>query len=536
MRNRKQRPIVGLVVLFSLILGTIFPALVMAQNATPDAGTPSAAASEPSEELVPAEAGKTELIIGQAQDVSTLDPQMSTQSNDIYVSFNIFDNLIARDRDLQLQPMLATSWTSLDDTTWEFELRDDVTFHDGTQFTAADVEFTIERTYDPEAETLVATVFSTVEDVVVVDDYTVQFKTKNPDPLLPGRLAFYGGQMMPKAYFEEIGAEEFGINPIGTGPVQFVELERDDHLTLARYDDYWGEPIAFETVTFRPIPEVAARIAALETGEVDIITRVPPDQVEQVRALETARVEQVLYNGLYVLAVNTKAEPLDDPLVKQALAYAIDRQLIVDELWSGQGTVPTGPAVPGDFAFNPDLPVLAYDPDRARELLEEAGYDGEEVIIETTDGYVVNDLPMAEAIAAMWEEVGVTVRLDVIEIAVRSEKNASKSFLGVWWSDPTNTLADPDGMMWRLLAPGGAQDYWRDEEFDALGLEARTSLDPALREANYQRMFDIFLENFPWIPILQPFESYGVANYISWYPYSNQYFNLRAENLQLVTE
>ncbi|MDQ3044170.1 MAG: hypothetical protein M3R06_03325, partial [Chloroflexota bacterium] len=136
MRIRKQRPFVGLVVLISMLLGMIIPAMVAAQNATPSADTPGAAqpsggaASEPSEELVAAAADKTELIIGQAQDVSTLDPQMSTQSNDIYVSFNIFDNLITRDRDLQLQPMLATSWTSIDDTTWEFELREDVTFHD----------------------------------------------------------------------------------------------------------------------------------------------------------------------------------------------------------------------------------------------------------------------------------------------------------------------------------------------------------------------------------------------------------------------
>jgi peptide/nickel transport system substrate-binding protein len=210
--------------------------------------------------------------------------------------------------------------------------------------------------------------------------------------------------------------------------------------------------------------------------------------------------------------------------------------LIIDELWSGQGTVPSQPAVSTDFAYNPELPPLAYDPDRARELLTEAGYDGTPVVFETTDGYVANDRVMAEAIAAMWEEVGVTVDLQVIEVSVRAEKNTNKSFLGVWWSDPTSTLSDPDGMMWRLLGPGGPQDYWRDEEFDRLGAEARSNLDPELREANYHRMFEIMLENLPWIPILQPYESYGVINYVEWYPYSNQYFNLRADNLRLVTE
>ncbi len=522
------RSLLDIVALVALLGGAIAP--VAAQQGAP------IAPSTPSEELVPAPAGKTELVIGQAQDVANLNPQLSTSGNDIYVTFNIFDNLVARDRNLQLQPMLATSWQQVDDLTWEFKLREGVRFHNDEPFGADDVEFTIERTYDPAAETLVSTVFTTVQDVVPVDDLTVQFKMKSPDPLLPGRLAFYGGQIMPKDYFNEVGAERFNQAPIGTGPLRFVERVPDERLTLARNDNYWAEPIAFETVIFRPIPEAAARIAALETGEVDIITKVPTDQVERVAALENARIEQVLYNGLYVIVVNSKVKPLDQPKVKQALSLAIDRQLILDELWAGQGKIPTGPAVEGDFAFNPDLPPFAYDPERARQLLEEAGYNGEEIVFQTTDGYVANDRAMAEAIQAMWQEVGVNVRLEVIEIAVRAENNANKTWQGVWWSDPTNTLADPDGMMWRLLAPGGLQDYWRHPEFDQLGQEARSSLDPALRERNYRRMFEIFLEHLPWLPIVQPYESYGVANYIEWYPYANQYFNLRAENLRLVTE
>jgi peptide/nickel transport system substrate-binding protein len=529
MDRRRFRPVVGAVALL-LLLG-VLPA--RAQDATP-AGTPAIEiATAPSEPLVAPPPGKTELVVAQSADVASLDPQLSTVVNEITVTFNLYDNLLARGRDLTLQPMLATEWNQVDDVTWEFNLREGVTFHNGEPFGADDVEFTIERTYSGEEGITVASVFTTVQDVVVVDDLTVQFITKAPDPLLPGRLAFYGGQIIPKDYFASVGAEQFNLNPVGTGPVSFVEWVPDDHLTLARNDNYWGGPIAFERVTFRPIPETAARIAALETGEVDIITKVPPDQVQQVADLENARAEQVRYNGLYVLAVNSKVPPLDNPLVKQALSLAIDRQAIVDELWSGQGTVATGPVVPGDFAYDPSAPPYPYDPERATQLLEEAGYNDEELIIETTDGAIANDRPMAEAIAAMWEDVGINVRVDVIEPSVRAEKNASKSFLGFWWSDPTSVLNDPDGMMWRLLGPGGAQDYFRDEEWDALGAEAKTSLDPALREANYRRMFEIFNENLPWIPILQPLESYGVANYIDWYPYANQYFNLRTENLGL---
>jgi len=519
----------ALLIFLALVLVlTLAPALgaATAQEASPAAG--------PSEELTPTPADKTELVIGQVADVSTLDPQLSTVANDIFVTFNLFDNLVRRTRDLQLEPMLATEWNQVDDLTWEFKLRDGVTFHNGEAFGADDVEFTIERTYDPEANTRVATVFTTVEDVQVVDDLTVRIVTKAPDPLLPGRLAFYGGQMLPRDYFTEVGAEAFGQEPVGTGPVRFEERVPDERLVLARNDDYWGEPIAFERVVFRPIPETAARIAALEAGEVDLITRVPPDQVQRVADLENARLEQVLYNGLYVLVLNTNQAPLDNQLVRQALAHAIDREAIVEELWSGQGEVPTGPAIPTQFAFDPSLPPLPYDPDRARQLLEEAGYDGTPVVFETTDGSITNDRPMAEAITAMWEDVGVTVDLQVIEASVRAEKNAAKSFLGVFWSDPTDTLGDPDGMMWRLLGPGGPQDYWRQEEWDRLGNEARVSLDPAQREQNYRQMYQIFLENYPWIPVLQPYESYGVANTIEWYPYANQVLDLRADNLRRV--
>jgi len=506
------------------------PVLARAQEATP------ATAPTPSEPLSATPADKTELVIGQVADVSTLDPQLSTVANDVFVTFNLFDHLVRRTRELQLEPMLATEWSQVDDLTWEFKLREGVVFHNGEPFGADDVKFTIDRTYDPEAATRVASVFTTIAEVQVVDDLTVRFVTKAPDPLLPGRLAFYGGQMMPKDYFAEVGAEAFGQAPVGTGPVRFVERVPDERLVLERNAEYWGEPIAFERVVYRPIPEASARIAALETGEVDLITRVPPDQVARVSELENARVEQVLYNGLYVLVVNTNQPPLDDPLVRQALAYAIDRDAIVEALWNGQGTIPSGPSIPTQFAFNPDLPPLPFDPERAVQLLEEAGYDGTPVVIESTNGSITNDRPMAEAIAAMWEEVGVTVDLQIIESSVRAEKNTAKSFLGVFWSDPTDTLTDPDGMMWRLLGPGGPQDYWRQEEWDALGAEARTSLDPAQRQANYYRMYEIFLENYPWIPVLQPFESYGVANTIEWYPYANQILDLRADNLALVAE
>jgi peptide/nickel transport system substrate-binding protein len=503
--------------------------------ATPAATTASAAGLPTANPArFPAPAGKKEITFVQGPDIVTLDPHLSTAGNDTNATFNIFDNLVFRDVNNQLQPMLATEWTTTGDTQWTFKLRKDVTFHNGDPFTAADVKFTIERTYDPAAKTLVATVFTTIDKIETPDDYTVVFNTKQPDPLLPARLAFYGGQIMPAKYFQQVGAG-FADKPVGSGPYKFVEQVKDDRVVLEANSAYWGGAPTVSRVTIKPRPETAARIASLISGESDLAANIPPDQTDQVNRSGKTRTEPALYAGLWVLGVNSKVAPLSNKLVKQALALAVDRQSIIKEIFRGQGLVPNGGIAAGDFAYDGTLPPLAYDPTKAKALLKQANYYDEEIIIETTQGYIANDRQMAEAIVQMWKDVGINAKAELIEISVRAQKNASKSFKGMWWTDPTSTVLDPDGMMWRLLGPGASQDYWRDEEWDKLGAEARTSLDANLRLKDYKRMNEIFRENFPWIPVLQPVISYGAANYVNFRYYSNGYLNLRKENLNLVT-
>jgi peptide/nickel transport system substrate-binding protein len=186
-----------------------------------------------------------------------------------------------------------------------------------------------------------------------------------------------------------------------------------------------------------------------------------------------------------------------------------------------------------DNHFDPTLPPLAYDPKEARERLKKAGYKGEEIFFETTVAYMSQDKAMAEAVAAMWKDVGVNVKVEVIEYSVRAQKGREKSFKGVWWSDPTSTLGDPDGMLWRLLGPGGPMDYWRDAKFDELGNAARFSVDEKFRGEAYRDITKIFLENLPWIPVLQPYEDYGLQKYVDWTPNPNQQFEIRKFNLKL---
>jgi peptide/nickel transport system substrate-binding protein len=476
---------------------------------------------------------KKELVTAQGGDVSKFDPHFSTSSQDIRVSFNLFDNLTSRHPDGKLYPALATDWKLEGQTTWRFKLRQGVKFHNGDPFTSADAKFSLERTYDPNVKTMVATVFTTIDRIEAPDPYTLVIHTKKPDPLLPARLGFYGGQIVPKKYVESVGNDTFNAQPVGTGPVSFKSWVKDDKAVLDANAGYWGGKIDVDHWIVRAVPETAPRIAALLKGEVDIITQLPPDQQDRIKANPSTRVDGALYAGLYVLGVNSKRPPLDNPLVKQALSLAIDRELIVKELWKGRGIAPSQPIARGDNHFDPTLPPLAYNPKEARERLKKAGYKGEEIVIETTVAYVALDKTMSEAIAAMWKDVGVNVKIEVIEYSVRAQKNREKSFKGLWWGDPTSTLGDPDGMMWRLLGPGGAYDYWRDAKFDELGNAARFSVDEKFRASAYRDMTKIFLENFPWLPVIQPYEDYGMQRYVDFTPNPNQQFEIRRFNFKL---
>jgi peptide/nickel transport system substrate-binding protein len=238
------------------------------------------------------------------------------------------------------------------------------------------------------------------------------------------------------------------------------------------------------------------------------------------------------YAGLYVLMVNVWVAPLNHPLVRQALSLAIDRETIVKELWRGRGLVPSGPIPRGDAHHDPALPPLPYHPREARERLRRAGYRGEPIVLESTDGFIANDKRMSEAIAEMWEDVGINVVLEVIDPATRHVKNRQRTFKGLWWSDPTSILRDPDGMMGRLLAPGQPHDYWRHAEFDRLRLAARAGEETARGDA-YRKMTAIFLEHNPWLVVLQPFEDYGLRRYVDFTPNPDQQLDLRRFNFRL---
>lgn len=540
-----QPPARGVPTLMPTALPTAVPA--SAPRTTPtvagkptSAVTPDARATATGPATGPAAAGRTptprqarrELVIAQPADPATLDPHQASLAGDSTVPFAIFDTLADRGEDQSvLRPMLATEW-QVDERRWVFKLRSNVRFHSGDPFTAADVKFTIERPDDPAARSGDAT-FETVERIETPDPLTVVVVTRQPDPLLPARLAALDGQIVSKAYVERVGSDGFRRRPVGTGPYRFVERQPGRQLVLERFDEYWGGPAGFERVVVMARPDGPARVAALLAGEADLAVGVPTGQVEVIARGGRARVDGALYAGLHVLAVNGRVPPLDNPLVRQALSLAIDRAAIIRTIHHGQGAVPNGLIAQGDFGYDATLPPLEYSPTRAKQRLEAAGYRREEIVFETTRGYLDGDREMAELILGMWRRVGINSTLVTIDGAAQADGERGGPTRGLRWSAPTSPLRDPDGMMVRLLGTGAAPASWHDERWVRLGREARATLDQGVRLQNYRRMNALALEHLPWIPILQPRLLIGIADGIEFRPYGSGYLNLRRDNLRL---
>ncbi|MFO8126227.1 ABC transporter substrate-binding protein [Yoonia sp.] len=464
-----------------------------------------------------------ELTIGLRAGPDSIDPHWSTLGSQAEALRHIFDTLVDADDTLQLQPGLAVSWEPIEDTTWEFKLREGVTFHDGTPFTAEDVKFSIDRIPEVTGPMSMTLYTKYVDSVEVIDDYTVHVHTKGVAPALPND--FTRMFIVPSETGEGVGNEEFnsGEAAIGTGPYRFVSWEPKGDLVLERFDDSWREESAWERVIRKEIPDDAARVAALRSGQVDLINYVPATDFLSME--NDPEIETFTSDSVYILNVQPSVKdeepqpikvngeevdgnPLQDLRVRTALDLAINRDVLVNVVLEGLGT-PANQLMPeGFFGYTDKIGEKEYDIERARELLAEAGYpDGFEIDFTCTNNRVPGDAVVCEALAQMWSRLGLTVNAQALNGTVFFPAAANEEYTMAMsaWGTLTGEAAYTYGAMVHSKDPEkGFGNFNRtgyaNPEFDEVFVEGTQTLDADERRALYEEASLIAMEDRALIP------------------------------------
>jgi peptide/nickel transport system substrate-binding protein len=476
----------------------------------------------------PLGAQPTQITIAQPAEATTMDPGRSTQVLTVNYFYNLYDSLIRWDTALQLQPGLATSWRALNDTTWEFTLRPGVKFHDGSPLTADDVRATLERNLVP-GKTIVTAGFATIEAVQVLNPTTVRVVTKKPDPLLLVRMAQMGSQILPARFTTDEGARELARRPVGTGAYRFVEWVKDERLVMEANRGWWGwegRAPTIDRVVWKAIPDDFPRLVALEKGDADIVTNVPPDRIKAVAEGRSTRVVSVPSTRTVEFNINATQAPLSDKRVRQAMHHALDVPAIIRSLYAGVGKPLVGGLADTDFGYNPALKPTPYDPARARALLAEAGVsDGIDVTLHAGMGTMVNDKQLVEVIAAMWSKVGIRAKVAMMEMGARQRMVNERALPpgGLLLINVQSTLLDADGSLWRILHPTGLGGrYWAGSQpghrFHELMEQARYTLDAKKRKAYYVEATEIIDDEKPWLELFQEVVVYGTSKRVTFRP------------------
>lgn len=470
--------------------------------------------------------GPTTIVVGQSTDVAHGDPAYQIATPEIRVGRLVFDALVRRDHDMQLAPALATSWTLVDDVTWQFELRRGVTFHDGSSFTADDVIYTFERLLDSSLLSTQGQRLTMIERFEKIDESTVQFTTKEPDALFLARLLH--APIVPQAYVESIGDEAFNRQPVGTGPFSFVEWVRDSHVVLSRNESYWdGAPVA-DNIVFRTIPEASARVAALLTGEVDIIDNVPPDLIPTIEDDPNTEVSLAHSNRFMFVGMNTNTPPLDDVRVRQALNYAVDTASLIEYVMNGMAHPHRLPLGNNIFGFDPTIESYDYDPELARSLLADAGYpNGIDLTFAGPRGRYMKDAELVEAIAGQLAAVGIRTTISLSEFGTYWPSVANGEQQHLWFLGLGSSTMDPDEVYraWLTSAGWGGQ-YFGNSEIEELIFSQSSIVDVDERVALLGDITRSIVEDAPWIFLWDQSDVYAKrADIVGWQPLPSEEFD-----------
>lgn len=455
------------------------------------------------------------LVAGQIAEPKSLDPAAVTAVNDFRILVNLYEGLTRyRSGTLEVEPGLAREWTISDDgTVYTFKLREGILFHDGTPFNAEAVKFNFDRMLDdthPYHDTgpfPLSFFFGSVASTEALDDTTVRFTLNEPYAPFLSNLAYPTGLLVSPEAVRTHG-QEFGRNPVGTGPFRFVEWRSNEAVVIERNPDYWGEAAKTDAVIFRPITDANTRVAEMLSGGIDMMVEVPPTALSLFNGGGFSIAEQAGPH-LWFLILNCMEGPFADKLVRQAANYAINKEAIVNNVLEGTATVAAGPTPPAfNWAYNHDLHPYPYDPDRARALIDEAGAAGASLVFYVTEGGsgMLDPVPMGTAIQADLEAVGFNVEIRTFEWntflgQVNPGLQGKADMAEMAWM--TN---DPDTLPYLALRTAAWPDnggfnsgYYSNPEVDALLEQARTSTDQAERARLYKQMQVIVHDDAPWV-------------------------------------
>ncbi|WP_456276619.1 ABC transporter substrate-binding protein [Bacillus sp. AK128] len=459
------------------------------------AATPETTPTEEDEETSEKESKDT-LVIGLDDDPPQLDPHRSSAAVDRQTFQSIYNKLLDINENLEFIPELAKEWKiSEDGKTYTFVLQEGVVFHDGTPFNAEAVKYNFERMLDPEFGSPRKAEVELIQEVIVVDEYTVDVKLKDPFAPFLATLTDRAGMMVSPTAAEELG-DDFANSPVGTGPYKFVDREKQSHINLVRFEDYWRELPAIKNIVIQPYSDSNVRITNLVSGDIDIVNRIAFKDIKSLSENpDITLMEQgpIGFQGMYL---NIENEKFKDPKVRQAINIAIDRYAIAKVVFH-DGVIPaTGPFAPTSWAHSGEDAPKA-DPDKAKALLAEAGASNLSFTLK------INPKPEEQQMAQMMQEmlkaVGITMELELVEFGTLLEQLSTGEFEAarLGWSG----RIDPDGNSYGRFNTGGPNNYskYSNPKFDQLLLDARTTTDQETRAEMYKEAAAMLWEDAPYV-------------------------------------
>jgi len=468
------------------------------------------------------------LVFGRGGDSVALDPANVTDGESLNVTTNIFDTLIDyKEGNTDLQPGLAKSWDSSDDgLVWTFKLQEGVKFHDGTDFNAEAVVFNFNRWMDPNNQFHVGDfpyygyMFGgylgdaghVIKQVTAVDTYTVEFQLNFPQGPFLSNLAMSPFAIASPAAIEKYG-DKLGENPVGTGPFVFDQWVRNDKIVLKKNPNYYkaGYPL-LEQLIFKSIPDNSARFIALQSGDIDMMDGVNPDDVSLAETNKDLQVWLRPSMNVGYLAFNTEKAPFDNKLVRQALNMAVNKQGLIDAFYNGLAEPAKNPLPPSLWGYNDAIVDYEYNIDKAKQLLADAGYpngfDTDFWYMPVPRPYIPQGKKIAEAMQSDFAKIGVNVNLVTEEWATYLEKtgNGEHTMALLGW---TGDNGDPDNFLYVLLDKDNAKApdagniaFYKNDQLHDILIQAQQASDLQERTGLYLEAQEIIKEDAPWIPLV----------------------------------